>query len=67
MLVPHITGELLPPLKLIIWSESVGQPPIASLFVTSVAAPVPVVPWNCVAKVRVVNSYLNVEIELLSF
>ena len=58
-----MTGELSPPLKLIIWRESVGQPPTAFLFVTSVAAPVPVVPWNCVAKVRVVNSYLKVGIK----
>ena len=55
-----MTGELSPPLKLMIWRESVGQPPTAFLFVTSVAAPVPVVPWNCVAKVRVVNSYMKV-------
>ena len=62
--VPQITGELLPPPKLLIWKVSVVQDPIAAAFCMSAAVPVvvaTVVPRNGSASVKAVNSYLQMK------
>ena len=60
--VPQITGELLPPPKLLIWKVSVVQDPIAAADGMSAGTPGSfVVPKTGSANVKAVNSYLQMQ------